>query len=1582
MCRWVRVRAVQVACVSMAIVAGAAAPARASERLCDPAFEDCRTPLLTLINNENVGLDVAFWFMQDTRYETAILNRWRAGVPVRVLVDPDANPIYVGNAQVLADLAAAGIPMRNRLASAPGILHWKMMLFAGQNTVQFSGANYSPTAFIYQTPYSDYEDEALYFSDDPSIVNSFKTKYDDLWLDTTFYGNYANITAPLTRVYPIFTKDPGLNFPQQEDYAARILKRYTAEQQKIDVIMYRITDVRHTNAMIAAMQRGVPVRIISDPFEYRDPDRLWMAYNIDKLWAAGIPVRVRAHAGLNHQKLVILYSQAMAVFGSSNWTSPSANQQQEHNYFTTKPWMFQWFVDQFERKWNNLAPNGAIETDWFTPLPPDKPVYLSPADLSVGQSISMALKWDGGPWGQLYDVYFGTDPNPPLFAANVQLGPTDPSNPTATQKFVLPLLQHGTTYYWRIVSKTMAGMTAKGPIASFTTSGSAPPPPAAPGATTIVMWTATDVAASDIIGNWQFLSDSTAAGGQALWNPDRGQSKVSPPLASPANYFETTFTAVGGVPYHLWLRLKAQGNSMLNNSVSVQFEDAVDQYGSPLYPIGSTQGAEIVLQDPSGTLNGWGWEDNGFGAPATLIYFTSTGPHRLRVQQRADGAMVDQIILSPDAFLSAVPGGTLNDATIYGSTIDGAAPPPPPPPTPAPPPPVPSPWQQQDIGAVGMPGYANFDDATSSFVTVAAGADIWGTADGFHFIYQPLPGDGTIIARVAAVQNTNVWTKAGVMIRETLAPGATNAMMLLSAAKGLSFQARTTTGGTSTNITGPLKPAPYWVRLDRVGNTFTGYRSLDGVTWTSVGTYTIAMAANTFVGLALTSHNVDATATATFDQVSLNGAPICGYAVTPASQSIGAAGGTATISVATGAACAWDAASGDTSWLTVTSGASGKGNGTVAVTATVNNAGPRTASVTIAGQTVTVTQAAAACTYAISPAAQSFTTAGGSATVVVTTDSWCSWTAASGDPSWLTVASGASGTGGGTVTINVAANVGPPRTAAVTIAGQTFTASQEPAPCTYTISPTSQALAAGGDTATVTVATGSWCSWTAASNDPTWLAVTSGASGTGNGTVTLTAAANGGGARTATATIAGQTFTATQVPAPCSFAISPTSQSVSADGGTATVMLTASSWCSWSASTTTPWLTITSGASGIGDATVTIAIAANAGAARNGTVVIAGQTFSVAQDAAPTGWLDQDIGAVGIAGYTSFDAAASTYTIAGAGADVWGAADAFHFMYQPMTGDGRIVARVTSVQNTNAWAKAGVMIRETLDPGSVHVFMLESFSKGLAYQRRQTTGGLSVTTAGALTAAPYWVRLDRVGSTFFAYQSPDGVMWTLVGSDTIPMAQTVYVGIAVTSHTTAATNAATFDQVSIAAGAPPVWTHQDIGAVAITGNASFDPASNTFSVKGAGADIWGTADAFHFAYRTMTGDGVIVARVATVPNTNAWTKAGVMIRETLDPGSTHALMLVSFSKGLLFERRQMTGAITVGTAGALVGAPYWVKLERIGNSFNAYSSPDGATWTLVGSDTIAMGANVYVGLAVTSHTTAASATATFDGVSE
>jgi phosphatidylserine/phosphatidylglycerophosphate/cardiolipin synthase-like enzyme len=239
------------------------ASSQAQERLCDTAFEDCRTPLWALIDRETVGIDVAYWFMQDTSFASKIIARHQAGVPVRILVDPRANPTYAGNEQILNQLKAAGIPMRFK--NAGGILHWKMMLFVGQNTLEFSGANFSGDFFVPTTPNSNYIDEAIYFTNDQSLINSFKTKYDNLWTDTINYSDYGNITGPLQRKYPTFSINPDLNFPPSpdgvQDFASRTALNMNAEPQKIDIIMYRITNQRFSDMTIAAVQRGVPVRL-------------------------------------------------------------------------------------------------------------------------------------------------------------------------------------------------------------------------------------------------------------------------------------------------------------------------------------------------------------------------------------------------------------------------------------------------------------------------------------------------------------------------------------------------------------------------------------------------------------------------------------------------------------------------------------------------------------------------------------------------------------------------------------------------------------------------------------------------------------------------------------------------------------------------------------------------------------------------------------------------------------------------------------------------------------------------------------------------------------------------------------------------------------------------------------------------------------------------------------------------------------------------------------------------------------------------------------------------------------------------
>src|SRR5207248_3424560 len=120
----------------------------------------------------------------------------------------------------------------------------------------------------------------------------------DLWTNTSSYVVYANVSSRV-RVYPTYTISADMNFPPGQDYANRAVTKYNAENVKIDVVMYRVTDQRHTNAMIAALGRGVPVRYIGETREYRDPGRLWVSYNMDRMYAAGIPMRVRASDGEN-----------------------------------------------------------------------------------------------------------------------------------------------------------------------------------------------------------------------------------------------------------------------------------------------------------------------------------------------------------------------------------------------------------------------------------------------------------------------------------------------------------------------------------------------------------------------------------------------------------------------------------------------------------------------------------------------------------------------------------------------------------------------------------------------------------------------------------------------------------------------------------------------------------------------------------------------------------------------------------------------------------------------------------------------------------------------------------------------------------------------------------------------------------------------------------------------------------------------------------------------------------------------------------------------------------------------------------
>jgi hypothetical protein len=181
--------------------------------------------------------------------------------------------------------------------------------------------------------------------------------------------------------------------------------------------------------------------------------------------------------------------------------------------------------------------------------------------------------------------------------------------------------------------------------------------------------------------------------------------------------------------------------------------------------------------------------------------------------------------------------------------------------------------------------------------------------------------------------------------------------------------------------------------------------------------------------------------------------------------------------------------------------------------------------------------------------------------------------------------------------------------------------------------------------------------------------------------------------------------------------------------------------------------------------------------------------------ALPTGYLDGDVGSVGLPGSARFSN--GRFIVTGGGADIWGTADAFHFVYQTLHGDEIITARVDSVANTDPWAKAGVMIRQSMDPGSMFADMIISPGNGANFQRRDSNGAQAVTTPGPAVQAPYWVRLVRTGSTITGFVSADGRNWTDVGADFMPFSANVYVGLAVTAHNNTTLTTAVFDNVSL-----------------------------------------------------------------------------------------------------------------------------------------------------------------------------------------
>lgn len=340
-----------------------------------------------------------------------------------------------------------------------------------------------------------------------------------------------------------------------------------------------------------------------------------------------------------------------------------------------------------------------------------------------------------------------------------------------------------------------------------------------------------------------------------------------------------------------------------------------------------------------------------------------------------------------------------------------------------------------------------------------------------------------------------------------------------------------------------------------------------------------------------------------------------------------AAGGTGTVTVSAARECSWTA-SAEGPWLSIRSGSTGQGEGTVQFAAAANpDPVTRRGAIVLNEQRFEVTQAAGQCVISLASQSASFGSSGGNGHVDVRSSSaLCTW-AAQPEENWIALRSAAEGKGSATIDFEVMPTAGPSRTGMIRVAGQTFTVTQGEG-CTYAITPTSYAAGAAGGSGEIAVSTGPGCTWTAASG-AAWLTL-SRTAGTGPASVSFAVTPAPEGARSGTAVVAGQTFSVTQSgaeppppqappppppppPAECAFSIAPEVQGVPASGGSFDVTVVTSDACTWTSASGAPWISLKP-ASGNGGGKVQVTVAANTGGARTGTATIASRTLTVNQD--------------------------------------------------------------------------------------------------------------------------------------------------------------------------------------------------------------------------------------------------------------------------------------------------------------------------------------------------------------------------------
>ncbi|MGB2863642.1 MAG: LamG domain-containing protein [Sedimentisphaerales bacterium] len=506
---------------------------------------------------------------------------------------------------------------------------------------------------------------------------------------------------------------------------------------------------------------------------------------------------------------------------------------------------YYWRIDEV----NDAEPNSPWKGDvWSFSIPPKTAYYPDPADDAEFVDLDVQLKWTGGFGSMLHYIVFGEDFDEVSNAATGILNGTTTYTPGP--------LNLAKTYYWR-VDEFDGSATHKGNVWSFTTLGAVTGPNPVDGAvdvkpSVILRWDAGAVAASHEV----YFGTEVDAVAIA--------TKTSPEYKGPKALGEESYDP---------------GKLTLNTTYFWRIDEVNDN--SPDSPWAGnvwnfTTGDFFVIDDFEGydadeNQIWYSWHDGlGYGSPGTADYFAGNGT----------GAAVGDETTPSYTEETIVQGGSQSIPVAYDNNKQGYA--------------YYSEvehtltdqrdWTEQGVAELSL-WFRGYPASVGSFIEgpagtytmTGSGADIWAVngveADEFHYAFKTLSGTGSIVARVQSVSDTDIWAKAGVMIRETLDPDSAHAMMVVTPASGVSFQRRPGTGGTSIDDTIADITAPYWVKIERdLSGNFTAYSSANGSTWQRQGlSEPIQMGANVYIGLAVTAHNASATCEAVFTNVTTTG---------------------------------------------------------------------------------------------------------------------------------------------------------------------------------------------------------------------------------------------------------------------------------------------------------------------------------------------------------------------------------------------------------------------------------------------------------------------------------------------------------------------------------------------------------------------------------------------------------------------------------------------------------------------------------------------------------------------------------------